>query len=181
MGYILEVDLETNLGPTEEMYCRVESFTFNKLTAELGFQVTYWLNRDVALKSGRIFLDEEIKNQRGIISSNVISFENDKNGKEILLDQFLVVKATKTENIDIPIYQNKRVKKEVPYVSFDEDGEEITLYKTVEYDEEVVVGSKKEIKEVIDYSLLENIYEFMYEKLLENLSINFEKSKIKKI
>lgn len=180
MGYILEVDLETNLGPTEEMYCRVESFTFNKLTADLGFQVTYWLNKNLAIKANRIFIEEDVKNQKGIISNNVISFENDKNGEEILLDQFLVARASKLEEVEIPIYQTKKIKKEIPYISFDENGDEITLYRTIEVEDEIQIGSKKEVKEVIDYSLLENVYQFMYDKLRENLNKKFSNKTIKK-
>lgn len=181
MGYVLEVDLETNLGPTEEMYCRIESFTFNKLTAELGFQVTYWLNPNVALKSNRTFVDEDIKNQKGLISSRVISFEKNKNGDEIILEQFLVVRASKTEEVTIPIYERQLKKKEVPYISFDEEGNEITLYRTIEVEDEVEVGKKKEIKEVIDYGLLKDIYGFMYKKLGEYLSESFSKDRIKNI
>lgn len=180
MGYILEVDLETNLGPTEEMYCRIESFTFNKLTAELGFQVTYWLNKGVAVRSGRTFLDEEIKNQRGLINSKVISFEDSKNGEEIDLPQFIVSTASKREKVEIPVYQTKKIKKEIPYISFDENGEEVTLYRTVEIEEDFEVGKNIEIKDVIDYQQLENIYQFMYDKLKEYLTKWFSDKKIKK-
>jgi hypothetical protein len=181
MGYVLGADLETNLGPTDEMYCRIESFTFNKLTAELGFQVTYWLNRDVALKSNRIFVDDEIKNQRGLISNRVISFERNKNGDEIILEQFLVFRASTLEEINIPIYEKQSKTKEIPYISFDEEGNEITLYRTIQVEDEVQVGTRRETKEVIDYGLLKDIYGFMYKKLGEYLSESFSNDSIKNI
>ena len=43
MGFIINADLETSQGPTQELYIRVEGFSFNKVTAELGFQITYWI------------------------------------------------------------------------------------------------------------------------------------------
>ena len=46
MGFIINADFETNLGPTQELYVRVEGFTFNKVTALLSYQITYWVDRD---------------------------------------------------------------------------------------------------------------------------------------
>jgi hypothetical protein len=181
MGFVVNIDLETNLGKTEQMYCRIESFTFNKLTADLGFQITYWINRDACIKCSRLFIGDEIKNQSGLIHNKVISFENNVKGDEIVLEQFLVVKASKIDTVNIPILEKRMVSKEVPYISFDELGEEITAYRKVETEEYVEVGKKEETKEIIDYSLINNIYDFMYKKLREYLSNKFSSENIKKI
>ena len=53
MGFIINADLETSQGPTQELYVRVEGFSFNKVTAQLGFQVTYWIDREHAIRHNR--------------------------------------------------------------------------------------------------------------------------------
>ena len=61
MGFIINADLETSQGPTQELYVRVEGFSFNKVTAQLGFQVTYWIDREHAIRHNRVYLEEEVK------------------------------------------------------------------------------------------------------------------------
>ena len=84
----------------------------------------------------------------------------------------------KEQEVEIPIIEKKKVAVEVPYISFDENGDEVTLYRTVEEEKEVEVGVKKEMKKVIDYSIIDDLTIYSYNILKEELSKFFPKSKI---
>jgi len=76
------------------------------------------------------------------------------------------------------ILEEQEVSKEVPYVSFDEDGEEITLYRTVVSKELVKVGETEVYKKVVDYGVIDNLQTFCYNHLVEKLSEVFPEDKI---
>jgi hypothetical protein len=163
MGFILDVDLETSEGPSHEVYVRVESLTFNKVTMEVGFQLTYWESKEYAEKFDRVTTDQKPNNCIGLIQERVIHFKDDESdGDEILFPHHLRTAITKLQITEIPIFETKKEEVEVPYVSFDENGEEITKYRTIVKEEEVQVGVENIEKEVFDYSALNNLFEFAY-------------------
>lgn len=170
MGFIINADLETSDGPSHEVYVRIESLTYNKVVNEVSMQLTYWLDQSYALNFNRAYLDEETRNAIGLVQERFIYFEDDTSeGIEILLPHFLKVTTSEEREVETPIYEEKEVSKEVPYTSFDEDGEEITLYKTVKTVEKVAAGTKVEVREVIDTSVLDNMFGFVYGKVKEEL------------
>lgn len=174
MGFVLKADLETNIGPSEEVYARIEGLGYNKGSATVMFQVTYWIDRDAALRANRTFLDEPLKNMVGLVHDKVVLFSDDnKDGIEIILPHYIEHQTVIEKEVEIPIYEKKMNKKEVPYTSFDEDGEEITLYRTVNVEEEVKVGVKKEVKKVIDNSIPGKLLEYCYEVLKQELGKQF--------
>lgn len=163
MGFILDVDLETSEGPSHEVYVRIESLTFNKVTMEVGFQLTYWESKEYAEKFDRVTTDQTPNNCIGLIQERVIHFKDDESdGDEILFPHHLRTAITKLQITEIPIFETKKEEVEVPYVSFDENGEEITKYRTIVKEEEVQVGVENIEKEVFDYSALNNLFEFAY-------------------
>lgn len=174
MGFVLKVDLETSLGPSQEVYARIEGLSYNKGACLAMFQVTYWIDRSHALRANRTFLDEPLKNMVGLIQDKVVYFSDDnKDGIEITLPQYIEHNNIVEKEVEIPIYETRIKKKEVPYTSFDEDGEEITLYRTVSIEEEVEVGVKKEVRKVIDYTVPGRLLEYCYEILKEKLAKQF--------
>ena len=174
MGFILNADLETSLGPTHELYVRVEGFTFNKVTAQLSFQITYWIDRDKAVRFNKIYLEEDNKNAKGLIQNKVIHFADDEEeGKELELKQFYKVLVANEDEVEVPIFEDQEVRKDVPYISFDENGDEITKYREVIRKQKVQVGVKKETRSVIDVKAFNNIYEYCYTRLQEYLSTLF--------
>ena len=72
----------------------------------------------------------------------------------------------------------KEVKKKVPFITFDDEGEEIVKEKEITKLEKVKVGEKKEIKKVFDVSLVHNIFEFTYKELRKILSEQFPIEKL---
>ena len=182
MGFKLNVDLETSLGPTQELYVRVESFNFNKVTSELGFQSTYWVDQKHAVRFNRLYLDEPIKNAVGLVQERVLYFPDEiSDGEEIQLDHYLTRQVGTEEEVDVPVFKTVEVKKEVPYVSFDENGDEIQLYRTITENREERVGSKKEIRRVVKPELLSDIFGFCYKEIKEYLAQWFPEDKIETV
>lgn len=171
MGFILDVDLETSEGPSHEVYVRVESLTFNKVTSMVQFQITYWQNQDYALRFNRTTLEEQPRNAVGLVQERVLYFENEtSDGVEILLPHHMKVPLVSEEQIEVPMYEVVSVEKEVPFVSFDENGDEIIKTRIVTREEKVKTGTKVEVKQVINNSLLGNLIGFIYSKIKERLS-----------
>lgn len=182
MGFIINADFETNLGPTQELYVRVEGFTFNKVTAQLSFQITYWVDREHVIKFNKVFLEEPNKNAEGLVQNKVIYFENsNSDGKEIKFEQFYKTSVASEQEIDVPIFEEQDVKINVPYISFDENGDEVTKHREVVKRQKVQIGEKKEIRSVIDTKAFTNIYGYCYKKLGEYLSTFFDEKLIVKI
>jgi len=182
MGLQLNVDLETSLGPSQEVYARIEGISYNKHTAAVMFQITYWVDRNHAIKATRTFLDEGPRNMVGLIYDKVMYYPAESTEEvEILLPQYLDIFAVNEEEVDIPIYETKLAKREVPYVSFDENGEEVTLYRTITEEKQVQVGVKKEVKKVIDYGVSNRLAEFAYNALRVELAKWFPKDNIETV
>lgn len=174
MGFVIKADLETSLGPSQEVYARIEGLGYNKGASKVMFEITYWINRDHAIKTKRTFIDEPLKNMVGLIYDKVVYYEEgDSEGIEVILPQYIEHLTVVEKEVEVPIIETKIKKKEVPYVSFDEEGEEITLYKTLSIEEEVEVGKKVEVKKVIDDSVPEKLLEYCYEVLKQELATRF--------
>ena len=85
------------------------------------------------------------------------------------------------EEIEFPIYEEQETVEEVPYVSFDENGDEITKYKDQINLVKVKVGTKKEIRNKINPEIITNLYEFAYKVVKNKLAELFPEDKIEKI
>ena len=92
--------------------------------------------------------------------------------------EYLMIKE---ENVTESVFELQKVTKEVPYVSFDSDGNEVTLYRTVESDEKVKVGETVNSKKVVDYNIINNLGYYCYDKLAEILAEVFGEYNIKKV
>lgn len=174
MGFILKADLETNLGPSQEVYARIEGMSYNKGTNLAMFQITYWVNKEHASRFNRTYLDEPFKNMIGLIQDRVIFYSDEyKDGIEIVLPQYIETHTVVEREVEVPLYETQIKEKKIPYTSFDEEGEELTLYRTVSTEEEVQVGVKKELKKVIDHSASGRLADFCYEVLKQELGKQF--------
>ena len=182
MGFIVKADFETNLGPTQELYVRVEGFTFNKVNAQLSYQITYWVDRDHAIRHNRIYLDEEVKGMKGLVQHNLIYFDNpESEGKEIKLSQFEKVIVSSVQEVETPQYEEQMVEVEVPYVSFNSEGEELMKYRKVVKPKKVQIGSVKESRQVIDLKAFDNVYGYVYSNLKQYLTNFFSEELIEKV
>lgn len=175
MGLQINVDLDTNLGPTDEAYIRIETCRINKIQAQLEFTTTTWVDKDSADKFYRKYIDDPLTNSNGLLTKEVVYYKNqdDKSGTEVVIENYYKVKTVKTVTVEDPIYDIKITTKTVPYVSFDENGEEVIKEKEIEQEEKVQIGSNKVEKQLIDYTLMEKPFELAYEHLKAELSKTF--------
>jgi len=182
MGFIINADLETSQGPTQELYLRIEGFSFNKVTAELGFQITYWIDREHAIKHNRVYLEQEVRPMVGLVQNKMLYYEQPDNvGEEIEFKHYLKVDVAEEREIEVPIFEMKEVTEEVPYVSFDENGDEVIKYRKVIKEKKVETGTFKEIKTVIDTKAFDDIYGYCYKRLYEHLIDIVPKDKIETV
>ena len=172
MGLQLNVELDTNLGPTNRAYIRIETCRVNKVLAQIEFTTTCWIDKQAADKFYRTYLDDPMTNSEGILTKEVVYYvtEDDKDGKELVIENYYKVPTVREETVEVPIYETKLVKKLVPYISFDENGEEVEKQKEVEKEEQVQVTTQTVQKQLIDYSLIEKPFELAYSHLKAELS-----------
>ena len=82
------------------------------------------------------------------------------------------------KEVEVPVFETKEVTKEVPYISFDDEGNELTLYRTVTTQEQIKTGTKIENRKVINPSLASDIYTLGYTKIRQVLEQYFPADKI---
>ena len=96
------------------------------------------------LRFNKVYLEEPNKNAEGLIQNKVIYFENsDSDGKELELEQFYKTSVASEQIIDVPIFEEQDVKINVPFISFDENGDEVTKHREVVKRQKVQIGHKK--------------------------------------
>lgn len=181
MGFIVNADIETNRGPTSELYIRIENWKINKAVGEIKFTTTTWVSKEFADRFLREYFDEPLKNSVGIVSSKLVYYSDDNlDGKEYDVPNYFTMPMYVEKEVEVPIYETKKVSKEFPYVSFDENGDEITLYRTVTSEEEVQVGTEKVTKQVMDYGIVDRLAEVTYNYLKQQLKEYFPEELIEK-
>ena len=85
---------------------------------------------------------------------------------------------TETITVEEPILEEKETEKEVPYISFDENGDEITKYRTVKKKEKVTVGHKTVKRDKIDNSIIGDLPSYCYSHIEKELKKIFPKGEI---
>ena len=182
MGIIINAEIETNQGPTENLYIRIDSWKINRTVGDITFTTTSWINKEYADNFLRSYYDEPLRSALGLVSARLVYYKDPKSdGEELNIDNLYKVPMYEDIEVEEPIYEGKEVSKEVPYVSFDENGEEITLYKTVTKKQKVQVGTKKEMKKVMNYSVINRLEEFCYDHLEKDLQRYFPETIIKRV
>ena len=182
MGIRLHVDLETNRGPTNKLYIRIDSWKINMTVGEIKFTTTSWLDKSYGDKFLRKYSTDSLNPAVGLVGGKVIYYKNKSSkGEEVVIDNLYVVPMFVDKEIEEDIIEQQTVSKEVPYVSFDENGDEVTLYRTVKVTEDIKTGTKTEIKNVVDYTVVDRLREFSYDYLAEELEKVFPKKKIEKL
>ena len=180
MGLQLNVDLDTNVGATKQAYLRLETCRINKVQAQIEFTTSVWVNKESADKFYRKYVDDPLTNASGLLTREVVYYKDDfdSKGVQVILDNYFKVPCVTEVEVEEPIYENQKTSKTVPYISFDENGEEVVKEKVVEKVEQVQVGIDKIKKQLIDYSLMENPITFAYEFLKYELSKHFPSESI---
>jgi len=180
MGLRLNVDLDTNLGFTDNAYIRIETCRVNKVQAQIEYTTTCWLNKSSADKFYRKYLDEKMPNAEGLLTKELVFYKDseDAEGTELTIDNFYKAPAVELVVEKVPIYESKEIDKVIPYVSFDENGDEVVIEKTVKSIEEVIVREETKERQKINFELFDNPFKHAYEDLKKQLSKIFPKDKI---
>lgn len=171
MGFTIQADLETSRGKSKEVYLRIQSLNFNRSTMEVRTHITYWENKIYAGKADWKVVTDPKPKLVGLLQEKFILYHN-KTEKEVVLPHNLTLPITETKIVEMPVYETVVEEVEIPYVSFNKLGEEIT--KTKIHKKETQVEIRKEEKQITsyNYSALSNIFEFCYleiEKIITEL------------
>jgi len=180
MGLRLNVDLDTNRGQTNEAYIKIETVRFNRVLTRIEYTTSCWVNKQAADAFEKKYVDDPLGSSQGLLTKEVVYYkdENDVEGEEVTIENYYTAEICREESVETPIYEEKEIKKLVPYVSFDENGDEVIKEKEVTKKEKVQVDSKVEIKKLVDFSLIDNIFDFTYQSLVKELSNIFPEDKL---
>lgn len=171
MGLTIKSDLDTSRGSSQEVYIRIESCRVNKVLGEMEFTTTLWVSENSAKNFYKTYVDDSIGNAEGIIKQEVVYYtdENDIDGVEVKIPNHFKIGFTKEVITEEPIYEVKLVKKKIPYISFDKEGNEIEKVKIVSKEENVQVGTNKTSRLKIDYDQVDRPFVFAYNHIKKEL------------
>ena len=89
--------------------------------------------------------------------------------------------VSSVQEVETPQYEEQMVEVEVPYVSFNNEGEELMKYRKVVKPKKVQIGSVKESRQVIDLKAFDNVYGYVYSNLKQYLTNFFSEELIEKV
>lgn len=171
MGLTIKADLDTSKGSSEEVYIRIESLRVNKVNGEMEFTTTCWVHQDAASGFHKTYVGDNIGSGEGMIKREVIFYkdEEDMEGTEVTLPNHFKVTFSKDIIEETPVFDERPVEVEVPYISFDANGNEVEKVKTVTKINKVQVDSIKENKTIIDYESIDRPFVFAYNHIKKEL------------
>lgn len=159
MGLLIKGDFETEKGQSSQIYCCLESFCYDKRNNTVKATITYW-NSAFGTRDG----------SNNIVPTIIAYTQASKKGEEVNLpNRFIFDLDEEVETIE-PIFEIKEVIEEVPYVSFDENGDEITKYRQILTEKKIKVGEENKKKKVKNIDLIkEDVFKTIYNRLKEEL------------
>ena len=180
MGLRLNVDLDTNRGATKEAYIILETVRFNRVNTRVEYTTSFWLNKESAEAFQKKEIGGNLGSSEGMLQREVIYYKDDEDyeGTEITLPNFMMADIYKEKVIKEPLYEEKEVETEVPFVSFDDEGNEVIKKRKVTKLQKVKVGENKIVKKLFDTSVVSNIFEYTYVQLKKELSKYFPEEKL---
>ena len=155
MGLLLKGDFETEVGQSSELYLNIEGFNFRKADMSLFAPMAVWSSKE----GSRII-------------NKVIWYNGlEEDGVEVEIPNIFRIKLTDTVTLSEPIYEIREVAEEVPYISFDEEGEEITKYRKVLVEKKVAIGEEDVEQEIENIKLVQqDIFKTIYNHIEKELT-----------
>ena len=179
MGLRLNVDLESHLGPTQEAYVEIDSIKLSRVNGSIRFSTTFWLNEETSKKFYRDSVESSQSGANGMLAANLLYFENEQSdGEDITLQNHFNVPFTRLSEIEVPVIEKIETVEDIPYISFDAEGNEITKYRKGKKIERKVVKQVKEKRNFFDYTTFTDPLSFIHEILIEEYSKVLPKDKI---
>lgn len=172
MGLTIKSEIETNIGNIKSPYIVISDYSVSKTSAEISYRINYFASKEywkktLSTKVSELSIPKNLPSN-AIFSPNVL-YEYKGELTEVILPQFFRINLAEKKVIETPITERKEIIKEVPYISFDENGDEITRYREKTVVEEVEVGKEKIEEEIINYDLFDNPIVFAYSHLKKEL------------
>ena len=166
MGLRLRSSIDTNLGPTDKLYVRVDNINVNRIYRTVRVGVTYWFDKDTADSSR----ERNSRLSKGMVSNKIIIYEDPrKEGKEINLPVHFEFKMESPRKVTIPIYEETPVEVEKPYVGFDDNGRRVILYRTETIVEKKKIGEREDYSQVLDLDLETSLVSWCYGQIKAEL------------
>ena len=125
-----------------------------------------------------VFEGDSISKATTMLGPEIIKYNQDKSGNDILLPHSLKSFAGTVKTIEEPVYELETYIEKIPFVSFDENGDEITKYREVERQKKVQTGTQTISKNVFDPDIIDFINPFGYEVLKKELLKWFQPEEI---
>lgn len=178
MGLIIKGDFDTSYGSAREIYITVGSFHFKKYTGIVFFNITYWLKKDYADRYYTKYEGQKTFTEpKGKLSEQIVYYPEDlSDPKDFILPHSLEFFLGTPKEIAVPLLKSVERKEQVPYVTFDDEGNEVIKHREETVKTDIVdKPSVTETRNVLDLSKLNNIYSLGYEKIIEKLSAFFPK------
>lgn len=180
MGLRLNVDLDTNRGATKSAYIILETVRFNRVNTRVEYTTSFWYDKQAAEAFQKKEVGGELGSSDGMLQREIIYYKSktDFKGTEITLPNYFMADIYRLETITEPIYEEQEVEREVPFISFDDEGNEVMKKKKVKKLEQVKVGENTIEKKLFDTSVIHNIFEYTYEQLKKELTQYFPADKL---
>lgn len=167
MGLRVRADLETSLGPSKNVYVRVENINLNRTFGKIKVAVTYWIDKE----SSEDFKHSEERYPENQISNHIVHYRSKNDlGQELYLPVVFEFDMHRPVKIMVPIFEEREYTAEVPYVSFDAMGRRQTKYKTQKFTESVKKGEREDTQQVLDLDIEHNLVSWCYGQVKAELS-----------
>lgn len=167
MGLQLNLDIDTFEGPAKSIYCRIDQLVIQKTTNRIIISMAYFSNAN--------------KTEPGdqIPYTVLLYRDNEEDPSEVRLPSTIKIDLGETTIMKEPIYKKGKVVEKVPYVSFDENGDELTKYREVEVEKNIKVGEEKTEVLIPTYDAIQkDIFGYCYSKIEQKLKESFPEVEI---
>lgn len=172
MGLNIKGDFDTSYGSATNIYATIGSFHFKKYTGIVFFNYTYWINKNYADKYYIKYEGQDtIPEPTGKLSERIVYYpEYNDNTIDYILPHGLEFFLGEEQEVEIPKVEKVEKKEQVPFITFDKEGNEIIKYREeITVTEKITEDSTFEIRNVLNLSKLNGIYSFGYDRLKEHL------------
>lgn len=167
MGLKLNIDTDTALGQTKELYIRIESITVHRTFGKVTVAITAWKSK----KDSDISKDSRGQKVQGLIGNKIVYYETEGSlGQEVEIPSVFSFDTVRPKKIVIPVFDIRETFEEIPYKDVDEEGNWITCYKTEKTVERVQIGEKEEITQVLDLRVEDNLLSWSYGQIKAKLA-----------
>lgn len=180
MGLIIKNELDTSIGTITDLYAVVTQYRVHRRSGQIRANVEYFTSKQNYQLTLLKYIGETQPNNpidgSQLLVEDVVCYDKKDKPTEVKLPIHLDYNFSIEKEVEIPIFEIQRTEEEVPYISFDKDGNEIKKLRNTIRHNQVQVGVDKKIENVIDWGLVENPLKFIYTRLkedIQSLSTNF--------